>query len=161
MSMYEQGTPLLQILASTGISKTSLYRKLCKAEAARDRNSTRALSSKTAARHRRLHRARGPASLHHCVRHLEAGLHKQAFDWAQLHTEDGMDVWADYVPLCRSCHIRYDADARPITPEHQARRSAAMRRSWAERTESERAYWKLAAQLRQRDPETGRFLPEL
>ena len=57
------------------------------------------------ARHKRVVRARGPARMQTCVR-----CPAQARDWAQLHTEDGEDPWADYAPLCRRCHIAYDGN---------------------------------------------------
>jgi hypothetical protein len=72
--------------------------------------------------HRRVRAAQGKASGHSCVR---CGGH--AREWAQVHTEDGLDIWADYVPLCHSCHKRYDFNAqwraalsRAWTPERRA-----------------------------------------
>ena len=66
--------------------------------------------------HRRVRETRGKATEHACVR-----CDAQAREWAQLHTEDGLDIWADYVPMCVSCHRRYDD-----SPE----RHAAISRSW-------------------------------
>ena len=51
----------------------------------------------------RVRKARGPAREQQCVRCPE-----QALDWATIHGETGKDPWADYVPLCRRCHIAYD-----------------------------------------------------
>ena len=53
--------------------------------------------------HKRLRKARGKAIEHQCVR-----CPSQAIQWAQVHGEDGTDVWTDYVPMCISCHLRYD-----------------------------------------------------
>jgi hypothetical protein len=52
--------------------------------------------------HARVRRARGPAKAHDCAR-----CPARAHDWAQLHGKDGFDP-ADYIPLCRSCHLLYD-----------------------------------------------------
>jgi hypothetical protein len=77
--------------------------------------------------HKRIYKARGKASGQQCVR-----CPKQAHDWARIHGQDGQDPWADYVPMCRSCHIRYDGINEavrtanqnrrgvPLTPEHRA-----------------------------------------
>jgi hypothetical protein len=79
--------------------------------------------------HDRIRAARGPASAHQCVRCPD-----QAHDWAQIHTEDGRDIWADYVPMCRACHMAYDSDSRPWlyapTAESEERRLAGLRASW-------------------------------
>jgi hypothetical protein len=75
--------------------------------------------------HCRIRKARGKASQHKCS--AECG--RQAYDWAQIHTESGFDVWADYVPLCRRCHIAYDRRGksnRP-SPDGIARISAAQK----------------------------------
>jgi len=56
-----------------------------------------------AAIHARMGRERGKASQHQCV-----GCPAPARDWAQVHTEDGSDIWTDYLPLCCRCHMRYD-----------------------------------------------------
>lgn len=106
--------------------------------------------------HCRLSRDRGKASAHTCVKHAEAGIDKQALDWAQVHGTDGTDIWADYLPLCRRCHMRYDADARPFffarTEETESIRRTALERSWTyERRSAECAQ-------RARDVSTGRFL---
>ena len=77
-----------------------------------------------AALHYRVRNARGKATGHQCVR-----CPRPARDWAQVHTEDGTDIWADYVPMCRSCHMAYDRDSRPwlYAPslEQEAKRKAA------------------------------------
>src|SRR5216110_1355081 len=59
--------------------------------------------------------ALGPARAHSCVRHQESGTGRQAQEWAQVHGTDGEDPWADYLPLCKSCHRFYD-----MTPEARA-----------------------------------------
>jgi hypothetical protein len=82
----------------------------------------RFLSGPYRANHRRLARERGPARLHQCVR-----CPAQAAEWAQVHTEDGSDPWADYVPMCRRCHVIYDRAGKPghpQTPETRAKVSA-------------------------------------
>jgi hypothetical protein len=43
-----------------------------------------------------------------CVMCAEIGTPRPARDWAQVHGTDGQDPWADYVPLCRIHHRRYD-----------------------------------------------------
>jgi hypothetical protein len=53
--------------------------------------------------HRKVSRLRGTARGHLCVR-----CDRQAHVWAQVHTESGLDPWADYIALCRSCHCIYD-----------------------------------------------------
>jgi hypothetical protein len=92
--------------------------------------------------HRLLREVRGPASAHLCVRHQERRRRVQAADWARIHTEDGADIWADYVPLCRSCHMRYDRDARPWlyapTAAMLAKRAAGISAAW---TPERRAAW--------------------
>jgi len=72
--------------------------------------------------HRMVRRLRGPASECQCVR-----CPRQAQVWAQVHTEDGTDPWADYVPLCRSCHCIYDRVnvGYVQSPQHRARNKAA------------------------------------
>jgi hypothetical protein len=65
--------------------------------------------------HKRVTRRQGPASTHQCVR-----CPQRARDWARIHTEDGQDPWADYVPLCRPCHRRYDQ----VGPRQAERKSA-------------------------------------
>lgn len=66
-------------------------------------------------RHSRVYRTRGPASAYGCY-NRELGLRNcisQVYDWSQLHGTDGLDPLLDYYPLCRSCHMTYDVDARP------------------------------------------------
>lgn len=52
----------------------------------------------------RVRRARGKAKEHLCVRCLQ----RRADDWAHVHGESGLDVYADFVSLCHPCHKRYD-----------------------------------------------------
>jgi len=51
---------------------------------------------------------RGRASERSCWRCLENDVVTPASDWAQVHGTDGLDVLADYMPLCRRCHNNYD-----------------------------------------------------
>lgn len=87
------------------------------------------------ARHKRVRRARGRAADYLCAKHLELGVEKAASDWAQVHDTDGLDLWADYLPLCRFCHLHYDQiieTRRPVawTPEMRAKRSANTTQLW-------------------------------
>lgn len=89
--------------------------------------------------HRRVRRLRGKAAEHACVRCAENGTEKRAYHWAQIHGTDGKDPWADYMPLCVSCHRRYDdsderrqALSRSWTPERKAELGARTRRLVAE-----------------------------
>ena len=152
ITLYQQGESSVdQILSLAGMSRSALYRKLKAAGIRPDLGDRTPRSGKTDARHMRLFRARGPARLQFCVRHLESGVSTPARDWARIHTEDGMDIWADYVPLCRSCHIRYDSDARAYTHELRAMRSSQMSRRWADGTGPRRTSLP-------RNPATGRFV---
>jgi hypothetical protein len=84
--------------------------------------------------HQRLHAARGRASAHICTRCDEAGRPTvKRVEWAQVHETDGTDLWADYLPLCTSCHRAYDyaitigaLKARWAEPEFRARRLAEL-----------------------------------
>jgi hypothetical protein len=62
--------------------------------------------------HERLWEARGKARNQICWRHAELGMIIPAESWATIHGESGMDPWADFVPLCRACHYRYDRESR-------------------------------------------------
>jgi len=86
------------------------------------------------AMHERVKRVRGAARDHDCLFHAEHGESKPALDWAQLNETSGLHI-ADYIPLCRTCHIRLDDDAglRP-----SAARSAGVRTSWADPATAER-----------------------
>ena len=154
VTLYQQGgTSVDQMLGLTGMSRTAFYRELKAAGVPRNLSERTPSSKETKARHKRLHQARGPARLKLCVRHLETGVSTPARDWACIHGEDGMNIWADYVSLCRSCHIRYDREAR-WNPESQARFRASIasvpRKPW---TPERRA----AQANRSRDARTGRF----
>jgi hypothetical protein len=59
-------------------------------------------------RHRNIRELRGPATQYECVRCTEYGVGRQAKFWSTIHGADGFDYWADYVPLCSSCHRLYD-----------------------------------------------------
>ncbi len=58
--------------------------------------------------HERLRQARGLAAAHQCTG--ECG--RQARHWAWLHGEDPRD-FRNYVPMCASCHQRYDGSPDP------------------------------------------------
>lgn len=66
--------------------------------------------------HQRLNRIRGSATAQQCVR-----CPSQARDWAQVHTEDGSDIWSDYVPLCRRCHHTYDERGKCVAASNRRR----------------------------------------
>lgn len=109
--------------------------------------------------HKRVARARGRAAEQQCYR-----CDAQARDWATVHGTGGSDIWADYVALCRSCHIRYDHDAR-WNEESQAKRRLTVGASIAAAWTPERraAQSDRARELRRRiptpqDPITGRFV---
>jgi hypothetical protein len=36
------------------------------------------------------------------------GCGQQARHWATIHGRNGLDVWADYTPMCVRCHVHYD-----------------------------------------------------
>lgn len=116
-----------------------------------------------AAKHKRLRKARGPAAAHSCVKCAECETVKTAYDWAQIHGQDGSDPWADFIPLCRACHLCYDRAARQ-SPEALARWRAsagpAIAAAWTpERraAQSERARQKRLERPHPRDLQTGRF----
>lgn len=56
--------------------------------------------------HTRVRVARGAAKTYPCE---HCG--RQARDWARCHGKSGMSP-DDFMPLCRSCHIRYDTEER-------------------------------------------------
>jgi hypothetical protein len=59
--------------------------------------------------HARVIQIRGAARTHRCLFCAERELTVPALDWAQLNHAKGLDI-ADYIPLCRKCHLRYDLD---------------------------------------------------
>ena len=99
------------------------------------------------ARHQRVHAARGKAAAQKCARCAEVGTDRPARDWATIHGETGDDPWADYVALCRSCHIAYDGhyvvseatkakigranSGRTVSELTRSRISESHRRAWA------------------------------
>jgi hypothetical protein len=93
-----------EIAAALGVTRKVVQSRMREAGI---QGRARVLSRTHAAKHKRLRKTRGKASDHQCARCDNA-----ARDWAQVHAENGEDPWADYVPLCRSCHVRYDHDAR-------------------------------------------------
>ena len=80
--------------------------------------------------HVMVRKARGPAWRQQC-----AHCGGNANDWATIHDETGEQP-DHYIPLCRSCHIRYDGlvanlpdnTGRKYGPEHRANISAALQR---------------------------------
>ena len=59
-------------------------------------------------RHSRIYVVRGKAD--HCIHRNAIGCTSTRFEWAHIHDTDPLDVF-NYVPLCKSCHIRYDRAA--------------------------------------------------
>jgi hypothetical protein len=55
--------------------------------------------------HRRVETARGKAD--RCLHRNAIHCQSMTFNWAWIHGEDRNDVYS-YVPLCKSCHGRYD-----------------------------------------------------
>ena len=93
--------------------RTCYYRRYMRKRAAGlPTASTRPPSTAYFRRHERMWEIRGKASTHLCWRCLEDGTSKTAEQWATIHGEDGLDPWADYVPLCVPCHAHYDRDSR-------------------------------------------------
>lgn len=64
------------------------------------------------------------------------GCQGQAREWAQIHGTSGLDFLNDYVPLCRSCHIRYDSDAR-LNPDSRSRWLAGTAAAWTDERRTE------------------------
>lgn len=60
------------------------------------------------ANHHRVYRERGAARDNRCS--TDCG--KQATQWAHLHDTDSADP-ANYTPMCRSCHAKYDGAVPP------------------------------------------------
>ena len=56
------------------------------------------------AKHYSVNYLRGPASAFLCA----CGCGRRARDWATKAGDDGTDVWNDYQPLARICHLIYD-----------------------------------------------------
>lgn len=54
-------------------------------------------------KHYHMRKANGKASEYMCD-HCDG----DAQQWAQIHGKDGWDPEEDYMPLCRSCHSKYD-----------------------------------------------------
>ena len=112
------------------------------------------------AMHKRLRRTRGRAAGYLC----DGCCGSAAHDWAQVHGTSGHDIWRDYVPLCRSCHIRYDHDSR-WNPESLAKWRAsagpAIAAAWTpERRAAQSEYAKRTRRQHPivRDPVTGRIV---
>lgn len=77
--------------------------------------------------HHRMRRQRGKASLHLCTECGETAAH-----WAQLHETSGLDIWADYAPMCIKCHRAYDQGGRSFSAEHRAALAESARNRPAE-----------------------------
>jgi hypothetical protein len=89
--------------------------------------------------HERLRKARGSAKGRACV-----GCAAPAAQWAQLHGEDPCN-FDSYVPMCHSCHRKYDTypetraknrrngGSASWTPERRAEHSRKMTEWWAAR----------------------------
>lgn len=92
------------------------------------------------ARHYKVKRQRGRAADHPCVRCIETGVTIAAREWAQVHGTDGEDPWADYVPLCKPCHVAYDGPAHttPHTEESRRKMSEAHKQAYANGREPSR-----------------------
>lgn len=85
------------------------------------------------ARHSRVYRARGRANTHGCVRCAEVGNTTPAHDWAMMHGTDGLDVEADWMPLCRRCHQAYDGITDAATRQFQSSEHREQsRQRWAD-----------------------------
>jgi hypothetical protein len=76
-------------------------------------------------RHARVATARGRAKTHLCA----GCCGRAAAQWAQIHGTDGKDT-ANYVPLCRKCHIEYDWESHEpqLGKGHPPRGNALPRR---------------------------------
>jgi hypothetical protein len=113
--------------AITGRGETGLCRSCCVTERNKTESQRKAVSisqqgennwnwSGDKANHltqmKRCWKARGKAKLQDCLHCSENGIKKPAFDWAHIHGKSGLDVWADFIPLCRSCHMTYDGHGR-------------------------------------------------
>lgn len=116
-------------------------------------------------RHYLVRKARGPAKLHDCVRCIENEITKPAAHWALIHGETGDDPWADYVPLCQSCHFTYDQVGErkrgvPHPPAWNAAISAGKKGKPTHRkTDDEKA--RISAALKgRRSPTTGMKMSE-
>jgi hypothetical protein len=78
-------------------------------------------------RHQKLHYYRGSASdFGPCV---DCGEAKS--EWSQVRGTTGLDLYNDYVPRCRNCHLAYD---RP-KPTPKPRKEYAYRLSWSDVSE--------------------------
>ena len=101
-------------------------------------------------RHYYVKRERGPASDFRCWK-----CPHRANDWAKIQG-DGTDVWADYLPMCHSCHMTYDLGGRPRSAEARAAISAGKRgRPTHRKTQDEKD--RISATLKGRpSPMTGR-----
>lgn len=58
--------------------------------------------------HRRVRRTRGNATDYLCAGCCQG----RADEWATIHGREGLDIYLDYVPLCRHCHCEYDQENR-------------------------------------------------
>jgi hypothetical protein len=98
--------------------------------------------------HKRVRRARGKAREHSCE-HCGG----QAAHWATIHGRDGLDIDADYMPLCVKCHVAYDGlgftAGREVSAGNRAAVADANRRRTGEKRSPEtREKMRLAALAR-------------
>lgn len=86
-----------------------------------------------AARHSRVARARGAAKAHNCVHCAKADVFTPAHDWATKHSRDGLNIWEDWLPLCRRCHQAYDGIAdEAVRLFRSEKHRAHVRELWAD-----------------------------
>jgi hypothetical protein len=105
--------------------------------------------------HRRIRKLRGHASGHTCVDCPEPAL-----DWSQVHGTDGTDLEKDFEPRCRSCHVRYDADAR-LNEESQRRWKAGVEAHWTPERRAARGKQTAGAWTAERKKAHGKRIREL
>jgi hypothetical protein len=104
--------------------------------------------------HDRVRRVRGKASAHPCE---HCGDQEARHEWATIHGHGGQDPYADYISLCRKCHVVYDDLAGavskamtgringPHSVETKQKMSARQHAYWYSKTPDERS-----AELRSR-----------
>ena len=88
--------------------------------------------------HSRLYRSKGAAKSHPCV-----GCGKTARDWAYQYPGGGQELvdasgqrfsesMEDYAPMCRACHVAFDAEKDPRTEAPAGRRGPVCRPRYTE-----------------------------
>lgn len=115
--------------------------------------------------HRRLRLERGPARSYPCV-----SCGNQAADWAYQHTgvelvdtvgvtagrKFSEDIWNDYKPLCKSCHVLLDHQHNPEWKENltaRARELGLQPKEFAHLSAAGKLGGPAAARSRAKDPE--------